>query len=132
MRNKRMRQRGFTLVEIILVIIIIGVLAAIIIPKFGGQTDSAKIAKTKANLGSLRSAIRLFQSDNNGTKPAALSDLVPGQIRKLPEEGISDPPSVAVAAANDGSGGWVYDAATGDVSVNLAGNDTEGTAYADY
>ena len=126
---KRFRNmRGFTLVEIILVIIIIGILAAIIVPKFAGQSDKAKVATTKANINSLRSAIRLWQSDNDGTPPTALSDLVANYIRAIPDEAVT--PSNAVVAANDGSGGWVY--STGDVSVNLAGNDVNGDPYADY
>ena len=130
MSCKKKRQQGFTLVEIVLVIVIIGILTAIIIPKFAGQTDSAKIAKTKANLASLRSAVRLFQSDNQGTAPAALGDLIPNYIRAIPEEGVT--PSTNVSGAVDGSGGWAYDAATGETSVNLAGNDTEGNAYSGY
>lgn len=130
MSSRIKRQQGFTLVEIVLVIIIIGILAAVIIPKFAGQTDSAKIAKTKANLASLRSAVRLFQSDNDGTPPAALGDLVAQYMRAIPEEGVT--PSNGVVAANNGNGGWVYDAAAGEVTVNLAGNDTEGNPYSGY
>ncbi|MBN1918204.1 MAG: prepilin-type N-terminal cleavage/methylation domain-containing protein [Verrucomicrobia bacterium] len=129
---KRLTTRGFTLVEIILVIIIIGILAAIIVPKFAGQQDNAKIATTKANLNSLRSAVRLFQSDNNGDLPGTLGALVPTYIRVLPEEAISDPPSTDVVAAVDGGGGWAYDATTGEVAVNLSGNDPNGDAYAAY
>ena len=132
MLSRKKRRNGFTLVEIILVIVIIGIMAAIILPKFAGKTDSAKIAKTKANLASIRSALRLYQSDNSGTYPAALSDLVPDYIRRIPDEGVSDPPSSAVGASVDGSGGWTYDAATGEVNVNLSGNDSEGNAYSDY
>jgi general secretion pathway protein G len=125
------KARGFTLVEIILVIIIIGILAAIIIPKFAGQTDKAKIATTKANLNSLRSAIRLFQSDNNGTPPADLStDLVPNYIRAIPEEAVT--PSTDVGSAVTGDGGWVYNATDGEVSVNLSGNDDNGDPYSGY
>ena len=127
---KRHTNRGFTLVEIILVIIIIGILAAIIIPKFAGQRDNAKIAATKANLASLRSAVRLWQTDHDGTPPGALSDLVTKYIRAIPEEAIT--PSSTVKGARDGSGGWVYDAAEGDVSVNLNDDDVNGQAYADY
>lgn len=129
MRRFRNR-RGFTLVEIILVIIIIGILAAIIVPKFVGQSDKAKIAATKANINSLRSAVRLFQSDNDGTPPAALSNLVTTYMRAIPQEAVT--PSNSVASSNDGSGGWVYTAASGEVAVNLAGNDSNGDAYADY
>jgi prepilin-type N-terminal cleavage/methylation domain-containing protein len=123
-------KHGFTLVEIILVIIIIGILAAIILPKFAGQSDNAKIAATKANLESLRSAVRLWQSDHEGEPPTALSDLVPDYIRAIPEEPIT--PSTAVGAAVDGSGGWAYDNTGGDVLVNLVGPDANGDSYADY
>jgi len=129
---RRFREaRGFTLVEIILVIIIIGILAAIIVPKFAGQSDKAKVATTKANVNSLRSAVRLFQSDNDGTPPSDLAtDLVPTYIRQIPEEAIT--PSTNVVGALDGGGGWVYDSSDGDVAVNLAGNDVNGDPYAEY
>jgi general secretion pathway protein G len=125
------KARGFTLVEIILVIVIIGILAAIIIPKFAGQSDKAKVATTKANINSLRSAIRLFQSDNNGTPPTNLTtDLVPNYIRAIPEEAVT--PSNAVASSATGAGGWVYSSASGEVSVNLSGNDANGDPYSGY
>ena len=125
------KRRGFTLVEIILVIIIIGILAAIIVPKFAGQNDKAKIATTKANINSIRSAVRLFQSDNDGTPPADIAaDLVPTYIRAVPEEAITGTNNV-VGAIN-GGGGWVYDGTDGSVSVNLAGADLNGDDYASY
>ena len=130
MGKKRKKNSGFTLVEIVLVIVIIGILAAIVVPKFAGQTDSAKIAKTRANLQSIRSAVRLFQSDNDGTPPAAMADLVPNYIPRVPEEGIT--PSTAVAAAVDGSGGWAFDPSDGSANVNLNGNDANGDPYSEY
>ena len=122
--------KGFTLVEIILVIVLIGILGTIIIPKFAGQTDKAVIAATKANIESIRSAIRLYQSNNDGALPADLTALVTTYLSELPEETIT--PSATVKAANDGAGGWVYNATTGEMSVNLAGNDASGDAYASY
>ena len=127
----RFRNRGgFTLVELILVIIIIGILAAIIVPKFAGQTDKAKVATTKANINSLRSAVRLWQSDNDGTLPTALLDLVPTYIRAIPEEAVT--PSSDVASSNDGNGGWVYDNSDGSLGVNLTGSDANGDDYSTY
>ncbi len=125
------RKRGFTLVEIILVIIIIGILAAIIVPKFAGQNDKAKVATTRANINSIRSAVRLFQSDNDGTPPSDLAtDLVPTYIRAIPEEAVTGTNNVV--AAFDGGGGWVYDGTDGSVSINLGGADVNGTAYTEY
>ena len=130
MKGKRHRERGFTLVEIVLVIVLIGILAAIIVPKFAGQTDKAKIAATKANIESLRSAIRLYQANNDGAFPSTLTDLVPTYLKAVPEEAIT--PASTVVASNDGSGGWVYDSAMGEVAINLSGNDSDGTAYSGY
>jgi type II secretion system protein G len=125
--------RGFTLVELILVIVIIGILAAIILPKFIGQTDQAKIATAKSNLESLRSAVRMFVANNNGSFPATLGDLVPTHMRAVPKESISDPPtSAVVAGVPDGSGGWAYDVSDGTVLINLLGNDANGDPYGEY
>lgn len=88
-------KKAFTLVELIMVLVIIGLLASIIIPKFAEQSDAAKIAETKANLEKLRLAIELFYS-NNGRYPGMLngsweghpqfeSDLVNGKyLSKIP------------------------------------------------
>jgi len=130
MIGKRHGERGFTLVEIVLVIVLIGILAAIIVPKFAGQTDKAKIAASKANIESIRSAIRLYQANNDGAFPNALAALVPTYLKAVPEEAIT--PSSSVVGTPDGSGGWAYDNATGEIAINLSGNDSDGIAYSSY
>ena len=126
----RKLQKGFTLVEIVLVIVLIGILAAIIVPKFAGQTDKAKIAATKANIESLRSAIRLYQGNNDGNLPPDLASLVGTYLQTMPEEAIT--PSTAERTSVNGDGGWVYDSSVGEVAVNLSGNDSSGDAYSGY
>jgi prepilin-type N-terminal cleavage/methylation domain-containing protein len=127
MRQPRQRH-GNTLIEIILVIILIGILATIIMPKFGAQAERAKIARTKANIVSIRSAIRIYQADHDGKPPTKLSDLVPDYLPMMPLEAITD--QAAEKEVLDGAGGWVYD--DGKVLVNLSGTDTEGMDYTKY
>lgn len=59
----REREEGFTLVEIMLVVIIIGVLAAMVVPRFAGRTQQAKIARAKADIASIGVALDLYELD---------------------------------------------------------------------
>jgi len=62
--NIRRDQRGFTLIEIMVVVVILGVLAAIIVPKFLSRPDEAKVTKTKVDIKGLEEALGLFKLDN--------------------------------------------------------------------
>ena len=58
------RQRGFTLVEVLIVVVIMAVLAATIIPQFADSTKDAKVSTAKFNLHTLRSQIELYKSQH--------------------------------------------------------------------
>lgn len=60
---------GFTLLEIIVVVFIIGLLAAIVAPKFIGRTDDAKIASAKVQIGNFSTALKLYKIDS-GSYPS--------------------------------------------------------------
>jgi prepilin-type N-terminal cleavage/methylation domain-containing protein len=64
-----MKRKGFTLIELMLVVAIIGLLAAIALPKFANLVIKAKEASVKGKLGALRSAIAIYYSDNEGAYP---------------------------------------------------------------
>jgi len=82
-KKKNESSQGFTLVELIMVIVIIGLLAAIVIPRFGGQADMARVATTQANLANLRAAVDVYRL-SEPTLPTLLTDLtIPLQLLML-------------------------------------------------
>lgn len=63
-RNLQSQQRGFTLIEIMVVVIIISVLSAMIAPQFFNQVDKAKIIAVESDTGKISSSLGLFRLDN--------------------------------------------------------------------
>ncbi|MGB7815391.1 MAG: type II secretion system protein [Methylotenera sp.] len=62
-------QRGFTLVELLIVVIILAILAAIVIPQFSSATVDAQESALDSNLSALRSAIELYKAQHGGKYP---------------------------------------------------------------
>ncbi len=139
-RGNCIPKRGFTLVEILIVVVILGVLAAIIIPQFSTASSDTNLTNLRGNIQTIRAQIQLFKVQHN--------DLLPGQLTRggdVTEARFitamtNDPtygmyvrtmplnPLIAVAAAtaitcvnnaaaipagNEGTGWW-FNAATGD------------------
>jgi type IV pilus assembly protein PilA len=67
--------KGFTLVELLVVVLIIGILTAIAVPVFIGQQNQAKDAAAKSDLGIAKVAYVSYQTANNGNAPTAVADL---------------------------------------------------------
>ena len=68
-------ENGFTLVEMLLVITIIGILAALVVPKMVGRSEQARQAATRADISSIKTALDAFEVDN-GFYPKSLQDLL--------------------------------------------------------
>ena len=70
------RRSGFTLVEILLVVTIIGILAALVIPKIAGSSERARVTAATADInGGIKSALGQYEVDN-GFYPKSLQDLI--------------------------------------------------------
>jgi general secretion pathway protein G len=89
-------KRGFTLIEIMVVIVILALLAALVGPKILGRTDDAKIQTTKTQIRSIESALKLYKLDN-GVYPTT-------------EQGLNSlvaKPTVGVMPKNYKEGGYL-------------------------
>lgn len=70
-RGQRSRRRGFTLIEVLLVLAIIGVIMAIAVPMLLGKQKQAYIDATKASIGGLEQALKMYALDHDGDYPAS-------------------------------------------------------------
>jgi general secretion pathway protein G len=64
LRSPGIGQKGFTLIEIMVVVIIIGILAAIVAPNVIGRVDDAQITKAKAEISNIENALKFYRLDN--------------------------------------------------------------------
>jgi general secretion pathway protein G len=113
-------QRGFTLIEIMVVVIIIGLLAAVIVPSVINKVDEARVSKAKADIQSLETALTMYRLDNSKypTTDQGLQALVvqptDPSIRHWKQGGYlqrisKDPWGADYVYANPGSHGKDYD-----------------------
>jgi prepilin-type N-terminal cleavage/methylation domain-containing protein len=127
MSQYRGKQKGFTLIELIIVIVIIGILAAVAIPKYEDMREQARTATLKGQLGAIRSAIAI-QYARNALNGAATFPTLNGAIfadGNVPKEPVNNSNAVKTTAGVDNAGGWQYTAATGIVKANM-------NAYSSY
>ena len=139
------RKSGFTLVEILIVVIILGILAAIVIPQFTDASTSAKSNALESNLQMLRSQFELYKVQHDDTYPwedalgaldsnaniatklttIGADDLGP-YMQSVPGNPfcpVHDPVVFAAAVAADGSVDWVIDVATLAITDGHSGHE---------
>ena len=63
-RFKRTVQQGFTLIEIMVVVVIMGILAALVVPKLMGRADDARVTAARQDISTLLQALKLYRLDN--------------------------------------------------------------------
>ena len=127
------RTRGFTLLELMIVLTIIAILASIAVPMYQATILRAKEAVLKENLHSIRSVIDQYTADKR-TAPQSLEDLIAaGYLREVPEDPITESPTTwqvefgATAMVPDQLDTGIVDVRSGAPALS-----TEGTPYNEW
>jgi len=115
MRNKV--GRAFTLVEILIVVVILGILAAIVVPQFTNASDDAQAGNVVTQLSTIRNQIELYRARNSGSYPDMTNwdDLIDGDyLKSAPVNPRNNETGIGAAAADD-TNGWWWDAANNEI-----------------
>jgi prepilin-type N-terminal cleavage/methylation domain-containing protein len=150
---------GFTLVELLIVVFILAILAAVIIPQFSTTSSEAKESVLKSNLSMLRGTIELYMSQHNDIYPGKIGG-IPGNswndfvaqligqtdqdgnpgtdygpyLRSIPLNPINNLKTgkmVSFPQIPDDSSGWYYEQNTGEIRANASGTAPSGINYID-
>jgi len=154
---KKKHRHGFTLVEVLIVVVILGILAATVLPQFTAASSDAKESALIQNLQTFRSQIQLYRFQHDGKLPAqgetteakftdamlkrtdidgtvnetsgAYGPYFIGQLPPNPFNGLRTVRVETSDAAADGATGWIYNSTTGRFSSNTVGTTPSGKAF---
>ena len=140
------RHSGFTLIELMIMIVLIAILAATILAHYGNATNEARVAAARYNLGALRSRIENYKTHHDGVAPATLdlltkktnrwgtTDAADGPLEfgpyvpRIPDNPLADvsiadvvkAPAAVPPVIPETGAGWLYNPATGGLWLNHA------------
>lgn len=136
-KTRRTSKPGFTLVEVLIVVVILAILAAIVIPRYSHATDEAKSSNMFSQLQTIRSQILLYQAEHDYELPTlaqmnGFSALINRSnddgtidaagpngpyLRKAPENLYTESTTVVAPGAGGSDDGWEYDEDTGFITA---------------
>jgi prepilin-type N-terminal cleavage/methylation domain-containing protein len=146
--------KGFSLVEILIVVAILGIMAAIVIPEFQEHSEKAKESAAKDNLRILRDAIGRYAIEHDDVPPGYAANNASGAVHfnffrlqlTQTEEYISEIPEnpfnnlSTVKMVGNGTDfpdatedfGWIYKPETKEIRIDKTGSDSEGKNFSEY
>jgi len=133
-RNKT----AFTLVEILIVVIILGILAAIVIPQFTSAAEDSKLSNLTSNLQAIRAQLELYKMHHNETYPTNINTQLTSKTKTdgtvdasgaygpylhlFPANPFIEDAAEAVKTSGAAGEGWSYNSATGVITANSTGH----------
>jgi len=143
--SKNGGRKGFTLVELLVVVVVLAVLAAIVLPKFMNASTRSRESALRSDLKLMRNAVSLFQTDTS-YYPASLADLA---ATSAPANGLDSAGNTQAITAADWHGPYlesipndpvsgsaftygVLSPNVGTVTSSATGNGLDGTAYSSW
>jgi general secretion pathway protein G len=139
MKTRNNRRRGFTLIELVVVVLILGIIGAVAAPKMLNTMATAKTNSAKQNVQIIRAAIEMYKSQdpNNAYPPAnaatplatSLAPYLKGPFPASPltnnNSTVTDSSANPLVYVSANTAGWLYNSTTGDFGLN----DATGVAY---
>jgi prepilin-type N-terminal cleavage/methylation domain-containing protein len=148
-------RKAFSIVELMIVVAVLGILAAIVVPHFQSHATQAKEAAARSNLRTLRGAIEVYTAQHGGVPPGYLDNdplaspsgedfyrqlVTDGRyLRKMPENPFNAKDTIQVIsnsgsfpAEATGTHGWIYQPAASTIKLDWSGVGTDGIRYYEY